>query len=129
MNTDYEPREERLPKWAQDKLISLRSKLASAVRRIDASAAAQTVTRIAVAPDAMANGAPTLFAPSNKCIRFLLGQELPVSDTSQWTYRHCIDVRIEQSSGKFSLEVIAGDRIFVSPRASNSITISMVHDK
>lgn len=110
-----DPREDRLPKWAQDQLLRLRAKVDELTDRISQMTNVETPTRVVVGPGDLRGEMPLLFAPTRERVRFNIGPESSPGEV--W-----MDVRLLPTLGRtelWSIEIMASGPISFHPRVTN----------
>ena len=115
-----DPREARLPRWAQEHL-ALARRQASDARQALANAMDPTPTRVASDPHASMLGTfgrVPLYVPDDRPVRFSLEQRDAVEA------RQYVDVRLDERPG--DLRISGSSAVLLEPHVSNSLTIRLV---
>lgn len=116
---DKDPREATLPRWAQQMLEALRSRVATAYEHMALQGATATA-RIIVDPYAHQMGKPRVpvMFPENYTVRFRIGKDLTGDFTD---HRNVLDVALR----RHRLQVSAPDGMLqLHPEAANVVTVT-----
>jgi hypothetical protein len=106
-----DPREPKLPKWAQEELRNLRNKLETEKRRADEAR--------------IGNGGPdsdTFIDPYDE-VPIRLGRETRINFVLGDKFQEYFDVQIKRYHGDVYLEVHGGTGMVITPQVSNVIQI------
>lgn len=115
MNKNIEPdeREEKLPRWAQDKLAALRSEWDDLQKRL-AQAVDAPPSRVRVEPWSDQNGRPARYLGDRDTVRFVLNDNPD-------TLRSWVDVRLDGSD----LRLMGGGSLVLRPHVTNVVYVDV----
>lgn len=106
------PREDRLPRWAQDALLSLRRQLSDAKAEREEARLASDPAHSSAIMDAYSD--PPIGLGSDARVRFLLGDNV-------W-----VDMRVVNDQGDYSVNIIGSSTLGIYPRSSNALSLRVI---
>ncbi len=119
---DPDPREEKLPRWAQESLKSLRAQVVAANKARDDARQEHGPTDSDTILDPYHPAGP-IALPKGERVRFIVGDTPEGLVDRAWVDAQVARQTFRDGSTDRWLEVMAGDTLAVSPQSSNVIRI------